>query len=260
MNIAIVGAGRGGTKIMDLFNDFSGVNIVSVIDQNLQSPGILRAKALGIHCSAEITEIDNRADIIIEATGSPKVLEIIKSNFSETKRIVESDVAKLLMTIVDQKGKMTERLNYQLEEINTTCIKLHDEMNKIVDVTENLNKINKKLVDASEESKSFIEKTDEMIHAVNKITQQIKILGLNANIEAARAGKQGRCFSVVAAEVQRMSNITRDFANQISDLLNSLRIENESIANEVSKLDNISTTQQEITQVAKNIVDELQKI
>jgi methyl-accepting chemotaxis protein len=260
MNIAIVGAGIGGTKLIDLFSEFSQVNIVSVIDRDFQAPGIIRARDLGIHCAADISEIDSQADMIIEATGNATVQELLHQQFAGKKRIVESDVARLLMTIVDQKTEMTERLNFQLQEIHSNSIKLHDEMNRIVAVTEDLNIINSTLVKASEESKRFIKNTDEMIRAVNKITQQNKILGLNASIEAARAGEHGRGFSVVADEVQKMSNITSDFAEQISELLNALMIENENIANEVAKLNDISTVQGQITQVAKGIAEDLQKL
>jgi len=260
MKIAIVGAGAGGTKLIELFHEISEIEILSVIDKNLQSPGIGIAKKHGIHCSADIKEIDRRVEMIVEATGNARVLEMIKESFGETKRIVESDVAQLLMFAIDKQVDMRKRLNFQLEEINTTSLKLHDEMNKIVKITGDLNVINTELASSADQSKHFIEQTDEMTRAVNKITQQIKILGLNANIEAARAGEHGRGFSVVATEVQKMSDSTSDFAFQISELLKSLRGENERISLEISKLNNISTNQKVITQTTKDIVDTLKNI
>ena len=155
---------------------------------------------------------------------------------------------------------MRDRLNFQLEEINKTSESLHFEMNNMVKITEKLNGINTDLAQSAMQSNQFIEKTDEMTKAVNKITQQIKILGLNANIEAARAGEHGRGFSVVATEVQKMSDSTSEFASQISDLLNSLRAENEKISSEVSKLGILSENQDTITHKARNIADELKNI
>lgn len=257
MKIAVVGAGAGGTKLIELFSGISDIEILSVIDKNLQSPGIEIARKLGIKCSANIEDIDYRVDMIVEATGNARVLETIKTTFGDTKRIVESDVAQLLMFVVDKQIDTSLRLNRQLEEINTTSLKLHEEMNKIVGITEDLNVINNDLAASAKQSSYFIEKTDEMTRAVNKITQQIKILGLNANIEAARAGEHGRGFSVVATEVQKMSDSTSEFASQISELLKSLRVENENISLEISKLDEISGTQQSITHNAKRIVDDL---
>ena len=260
MKIAVVGAGAGGSKLIELFNEIPEIEVVSVIDKNLQTPGIEIARRLGIHCSTNIADIDQRADMIVEATGNQRVYEMIKETFGDNKRIVDSDAAQLMMFIVDRQIEVRNRLNFQLEEINKSSSKLHLEMNKIVDITENLNKINFDLAASAEQSNKFIEQTDEMTRAVNKITQQIKILGLNANIEAARAGEHGRGFSVVATEVQKMSDSTSDFATQISGLLKSLKFENGRISSEITKLNDISEDQKYITNKAKNIVDELKNI
>jgi len=260
MKVAIVGAGAGGTKLIELFHGIPDIDILTVVDKNLQSPGIEIAKKLGLPCSANIEDIDRRVDMIVEATGNARVLDMIKTVFGDTKRIVESDVAQLLMFVVDKQIEMGTRLNHQLEEINSSSMKLHDEMNKIVRITDDLNAINHDLAASAKQSSYFIEKTDEMTRAVNKITQQIKILGLNANIEAARAGEHGRGFSVVATEVQKMSDSTSEFALQISELLKSLKVENENISVEISKLNEISGTQHDITHKAKMIVDELKNI
>lgn len=260
MKIAVVGAGAGGSKLIELFHEIPEIEIVNVIDKNLQSHGIEIAKKLGIACASDIEHIDKRVDMIVEATGNHRVLEMLKSMYGDTKRIVESDVAQLMMFVVDKQIDMRKRLNRQLDEINRTSAKLHEEMNNIVSVTEDLNVINVELAASAEQSNVFIEKTDEMTRAVNKITQQIKILGLNANIEAARAGEHGRGFSVVATEVQKMSDSTSDFAFQISELLKSLKDENTKISSEINKLGSISGSQQDITHKAKNIVDELKNI
>ncbi|WP_347451531.1 methyl-accepting chemotaxis protein [Acetoanaerobium noterae] len=260
MKIAIVGAGTGGTKLIELFNDIKETEIVGVIDRNMQSAGIEYARKLGIRCSTDISEIDSACEMIIEATGNASVLESLREKYGSSKHIVDSITAKLMMFIVDKQIEMRDRLNFQLEEINKTSESLHFEMNNMVKITEKLNGINTDLAQSAMQSNQFIEKTDEMTKAVNKITQQIKILGLNANIEAARAGEHGRGFSVVATEVQKMSDSTSEFASQISDLLNSLRAENEKISSEVSKLGILSENQDTITHKARNIADELKNI
>ena len=260
MKVAVVGAGAGGTKLIELFMEISEMDILSVIDKNFQSPGIELAKKAGIPFAADIEAIDNRVDMIVEATGSAKVLDLLKNKFGDAKKIIDHDIAQLLMFVVDRQIDMRKQLNRQLDEINVTSAKLHDEMNRIVKNTDTLNIINEDLANSAEQSNQFIEKTDEMTRAVNKITQQIKILGLNANIEAARAGEHGRGFSVVATEVQKMSDSTSEFATQISELLKSLRGENETISAEISKLNKISEAQTEITRNAKDIVDALKNI
>lgn len=219
MNIAIVGAGNGGLKLIELFCAMKQVKILAVIDKNMDSPGIKKAKELGINTFENINNIPKDTHIVVEATGSEKVLGIIKNHVSPSVKIVESDVAEMLMLTVDYQRATSKKLREDLGEINQS------------------------LTIALDTSKGFVKKTDEMIREVNKITQQIKILGLNANIEAARAGEHGKGFSVVATEVQKMSDTTNHFANQISELLLALSSENENIAIEIEKLDKIAVSQ-----------------
>lgn len=260
MKVSIVGAGHGGLKLTRLFNEMNEVEVLTVVDRNKEAPGALYARQNGINFVTDLGDIDERTEMIIEATGNEHVLKSLTEKHGGKKRIVESDVAAMMMRVVDKQTETATRLNHQLKEISNVSNALHTEMDKILEVTQELNTINDQLVLASNESKRYIEQTDEMIRAVNKITQQIKILGLNANIEAARAGEHGRGFSVVATEVQKMSDNTSNFAGQISDLLSALGTENTKMADEVSKLDRISEIQKNITHVTKQKVDILKEL
>lgn len=76
MNIAIVGAGTGGTKIIKLLSSISDVNVAIVIDRNFNAPGIALAKELGIRYGDSLAAIEKvQPDLIIEATGVTAVSE-----------------------------------------------------------------------------------------------------------------------------------------------------------------------------------------
>lgn len=254
MKIAIVGAGTGGSKLIKLFSEMNEVEISCVVDKNCQSKGVSMAKGFGIRCVQDIMEISNDVEIIVEATGNASVLKMLVDTYGGKKRIIQSDVAALLMKVVDSQHEMTNKLEKQMKQIFDASEKLNKDMDYMLSVTKELLKINVQLVSASETSKKFIIQTDEMTKAVNKITQQIKILGLNANIEAARAGEHGKGFSVVATEVQKMSDSTSEFASEIASLLQSLGHENEQIGGEVSKLNQIADEQERITDRMKDVV------
>ena len=257
MNIAVVGAGIGGKKIIELFNDMDDITINIVIDKNFNSPGIIFAKENNIPYSKSIDDIKNNTDMIIEATGSNNVLELLESKFSPSIKIVDSAIAKMLMLVIDNQLQISEKLNDQLDLINTTTVKLKEEINQVTDCVKSLNNISTDLTNSSNESKQFISKTDDVINSVNRITNQIKILGLNANIEAARAGSQGKCFSVVASEIQKLSDTTSKFANEISTLLQSLSNENIKIEEEVSNLDELSSVQTNVSLNVNQIINSL---
>lgn len=79
--------------------------------------------------------------------------------------------------------------------------------------------IGEDLLTKSQLSSERIENTAVIINAITEISKQTNLLGLNASIEAARAGDNGRGFSVVAEEIQNLAAEARKAAQEVKAIV-----------------------------------------
>lgn len=112
LRIGIVGAGKGGTGLLNVFLANGDVNVVGIADTNPQAPGIDLARRYGIYIAGSIEELSTRnPQIIINATGNPKVSDYIRQSFPYPVEIIEGTSAWFLWELVRRQQEAKKDLS-----------------------------------------------------------------------------------------------------------------------------------------------------
>lgn len=104
--------------------------------------------------------------------------------------------------------EMADNVMRSVEDGNRIMEVLHEKSDTTVEITKELSE---EIAEVAKRSKEI----QGIIGVINGIAEQTNLLSLNASIEAARAGEAGRGFSVVAEEIRKLAEQSKESANQI---------------------------------------------
>lgn len=87
--------------------------------------------------------------------------------------------------------------------------------------------VSHELVKKVTDSLTRVRETSQVLDLIRNIAGQTNLLGLNAAIEAARVGDQGRGFGVVAQEIRKLADSTSESIKQIGHIINAVQGDSE---------------------------------
>lgn len=182
-----------------LFETFAG--LVGRIYQGAEDTVAASARNVGISqdCQAAaqrqqtaLAAVDGESKALLEAFDR---IAMLVAESAELARQADSSANRGHAAV----DKVSRQITQLSEEVGQSCQSMAELQKAAVDIT-------------------------SVLDTIESIAGQTNLLALNAAIEAARAGEQGRGFAVVADEVRRLARSTQDATGQIQQMLDRLRL------------------------------------
>ena len=174
--------------------------------------------------NTEICNISNKADNLVY--GADRQSDNIENIVRELDVICD---------FADNTLEEATRLSNNAKETYTKVAQKREEISNTIEafdqVREEINNTSNITVDLQ----SKVKAADSLIVAVNAITKQSKILSVNASIEAARAGINGKGFGVVAEEMMKLSEQTAEVNKKVDNIIKEIGLLAENVEKAMSR-------------------------
>jgi len=208
LSVGIIGGGKVGLDLYRLFSQSNIAQVAYVVGRDPLAMAIVEARKANVEVFDSIDRaLERKTDFVLEVTGSEKVIEVLKEKMNGSSgELITHNMAFVVLQVIDENNqKMCGSVSGEVDAIKHTIV----------------NNIND---------------TESMIGQIENVTSEMRLLTINARIEAARVGEAGRGFALVAEQMSKLTDSVREIARSMEQITQSIRTTSAQIDVSLSKL------------------------
>lgn len=199
-----------------------------------------------VQSSGHLDDIERNIGIINESVHKISKGTEEQKQDAEQVLLYTNDMIKKFERLMEQGQRLMDEVKHSIES-GKSGIQNVEELTRCNQITiEKMENSYKTIINLEEQSK----KVFEIVNTINDISSKTKMLSLNAGIEAARSGEQGRGFSVVAKSIGGLASDSATATLNIEQIIQEFCAEIENMIKDMMQMkEDISNQSEAVTEV-----------
>lgn len=218
-------------KLVDLFTNISEVSTTILASSENLSVAIEEQ-------TSSLQEVSDTSQSVSKDSGEM----LNKSNKN-------NGILRGLLNANEVVASKTKDSGDKIEELMSVTDKNQKSLNDTLSIITEIKNSIEKTFESTKELEQKSKQVDEILTIIGGISEQTNLLALNASIEAARAGQYGKGFVVVADEIRKLAEGTKESLSQVGTIVGELK-DKINVVEEEMKFNN------EKSQVGSNLLNE----
>lgn len=219
---------------------------INAIEKHIKDP---EERLASIHAVSKLFSFEQQ--LVIEAydeqvasiqkdyLDKQKELQMSISNATQNLAAISEETNASFHQIVNQVGEIVRLANKGAQLSNDTEKQAHAGKEQLNIQLTNMENIQKASMVIAQDTKELLHTSNEMqdvINIIKNVADQTNLLSLNASIEAAHAGEAGKGFTIVANEVRKLAEQTKESVVDVGKLLNDVEVKINKLTETLSEI------------------------